>query len=143
MSPPPPPSSPQSASPPPETPQPSRQPLAATVGFCFWLVAAVLLIVGGMIAASASLPGLDTAVFRGTGVLTAVAGVAMAFLAGRSRSGDPRFRRAAIALSLAIVVVAAVTAKLGVVHILTVLGIILLIIGTILNALPRPRSEVD
>lgn len=111
--------------------------LVETIGFTFWLVAAVLLMVGGMIAASVSLPGVDTAVFRGVGVLIAIAGAGMAFLAGRSRSGDPRFRRAAIALSVAIVVIVALTARIGVVHILTLIGIVLLIAGTILNALPR------
>lgn len=130
------PTSPPSSSPP-------QRSLVATVGFCFWLVAAVLLMVGGMIAASVSLPGLDTVVFRGTGVLTALAGIGMAFLAGRSRGGDPRFRRAAIALSVAIVVIVALTARFGVVHILTLFGVILLIIGTILNALPKPRRDVD
>ncbi|MFN3003192.1 hypothetical protein [Mycolicibacterium wolinskyi] len=127
----------------PSSPPPPQRSLVTTVGFCFWLVAAVLLMVGGMIAASVSLPGLDTLVFRGTGVLTALAGIGMAFLAGRSRSGDPRFRRAAIALSLAIVVIVALTARFGVVHILTLFGVILLIIGTILNALPKPRRDVD
>ncbi|MBU8819239.1 hypothetical protein [Mycolicibacterium goodii] len=125
-----------------QSPLPPSEParaksLVETIGFTFWLVAAVLLMVGGMIAASVSLPGLDTPVFRGVGVLIAVAGAGMAFLAGRSRSGDPRFRRAAIALSVAIVVIVALTARLGVVHILTLIGIVLLIIGTILNALPR------
>lgn len=108
-----------------------------TIGVTFWLVAAVLLMVGGMIAASVSLPGVDTAVFRGVGVLIAIAGAGMAFLAGRSRGGDPRFRRAAIALSVAIVVIVALTARIGVVHVLTLIGIVLLVVGTILNALPR------
>lgn len=126
------------------TPPPAQpRSLVSTIGFCFWLVAAVLLMVGGMIAASVSLPGLDTVLYRGTGVLTAIAGVGMAFLAGRSRTGDPRFRGAAIGLSLAIVVIVAVTARFGVVHILTLFGVILLVIGTILSALPRLRRNVD
>ncbi|MDH6198753.1 peptidoglycan/LPS O-acetylase OafA/YrhL [Mycobacterium frederiksbergense] len=124
------------------SPAPKR-PLVATVGFFFWLVASVLLIVGGMIAASVSLPGLDTVLFRGTGVLTALAGLGMAFLAGRSRTGDPRYRRAAIALSLAIVVIVALIARFGLVHILTLLGLVLLVVGTGLNALPLRRGEID
>lgn len=98
------------------------------------MAAAVLLIVGGLLAAAVDLPGLNTTLFRGTGVLTALAGLAMAFLAGRSRTGDPRFRRAASALSLAIVMVVGLTAAFGVVHILTLLAVILLIVGTALNA---------
>ncbi|WKG04472.1 hypothetical protein QU592_05000 [Mycolicibacterium sp. HK-90] len=121
-------------------PAPNR-PRVATVGFCFWLVASVLLIAGGMIAASVSLPGVDTWLFRGIGVLTAVAGLAMAFLAGRARSGDPRFRRAAIALSVTIMVIVALTAQFGVVHKLTVLGVVLLLVGTGLSALPLRRGD--
>ncbi|WP_372448228.1 hypothetical protein [[Mycobacterium] fortunisiensis] len=113
----------------------------ATVGFGFWLVAAVLLVVGGMFAASVSLPGADPLLLRGGGVLTALAGFGMAYLAGRSRTGDPRFRRAAIALSLATMVIVALTARLGVVHILTVLGVLLLIVGTGLSALPQRRED--
>jgi peptidoglycan/LPS O-acetylase OafA/YrhL len=97
-------------------------------------VAAVLLMVGGMMAASAPTPG--TPASRGVGILIAVAGVGMAFMAGRSRNGDARFRRAAIALSGAVVVIVALTAPLGV-YIFTLIGVVLLIIGTILNALPR------
>ncbi|AKS30589.1 hypothetical protein [Mycolicibacterium goodii] len=125
-----------SQSPPPSEPARANS-VVTTLGFVCWLVAAVLLMVGGMIAASVSLPGLDTPLFRGVGVLIAIAGAGMAFLAGLSRGGDPRFRRAAMALSVAIVVIVALTARLGVVHILTLIGIVLLIVGTILNALPR------
>ena len=63
-------------------------------------------------------------VYRGGGVITALAGAGMAFLAGRSRSGDTRFRRAAVALSLAIVVLVALVAVLGgAVHVLTLLAV--------------------
>jgi Ca2+/Na+ antiporter len=88
----------------------------------------MLLIVGGLIAASVSLP----TVFRGAGVLTAIAGVGMAFLTGRTRRGDTRFRRAAVALSLAIVVFVALVAVFGVVHMLTLVAVIPLIAGTVL-----------
>lgn len=91
--------------------------------------------VGGMIAATADLSGLNTALFRGVGVLTVLGGAAMAYLAGRSRSGEPRFRRAAIALSLTLVVLIGLAAAVGgVVHILTLLGVLVLIIGAIVNA---------
>ena len=90
---------------------PSPRPRAVNAAFWCWVVAALLLMVGGLIAASASLPAL----FRGAGVISAIAGAGMAFLAGRSRAGDARFRRAGIALSLAIVVLVAVVAALGVV----------------------------
>ena len=82
---------------------PQSRPRVVTAAFWCWLVASILLIVGGLIAASVALPGI----YRGAGVITALAGAGMAFLAGRSRSGDTRYRRAAVALSLAIVVLVA------------------------------------
>ena len=60
----------------------------------------------------------------------------MAFLAGRTRSGDARFRRAALALSLTIVVLVALLAVFGVVHVLTLLAVIPLIAGTVLITRP-------
>lgn len=119
------------------------RPLTATIGFGCWLVAAVLLMVGGLLAASADLPSLNSVLFRGSGVLTALAGLGMAFLAGRSRTGDPRFRRAAIALSLAIVVLVGLTVAFGVVHIVTLFAVIVLVVGTILHALPTSRRTGD
>jgi hypothetical protein len=111
---------------------PSPRPGAVSAAFWCWLAAAVLLVVGGLIAASVGLPAL----YRGAGVLTAVAGVGMAFLAGRSRSGDDRFQRAAVALSLAIVVLVALLAVFGVVHILSLVAVIPLIVGTVLITRP-------
>jgi penicillin V acylase-like amidase (Ntn superfamily) len=106
---------------------PSPRARTVNAGFWCWLAAAVLLIVGGLIAASVDLPAL----YRGAGVLTAVAGAGMAFLAGRARSDD-RFRRAAAALSMALVVLVALLAVFGVVHILSLVGLIPLIAGTVL-----------
>lgn len=115
----------------------------AAVSFSCWLVGAVLLIVGGLIAASVSWPSAESTLFRGVGVLTALAGAGMAYLAGRSRSGDVRHRRAAIALSMAIVVVVGLMAalRLAPVHILTLLALIPLILGTGLSALPMRRAD--
>nr|WP_260936998.1 hypothetical protein [Mycolicibacterium llatzerense] len=52
---------------------------------------------------SLSLP----ASFRAIGGLLAVVGLALGFLAGRARRGDARFRRAATALAMAIVLLIA------------------------------------
>nr|WP_090341427.1 hypothetical protein [Mycolicibacterium malmesburyense]CRL71285.1 hypothetical protein CPGR_01919 [Mycolicibacterium malmesburyense] len=99
-----------------------------TAAFWCWVAAAVLLMLGGLIAASVNLPAL----FRGAGVLTVAAGVGMAFLAGRSRTADVRFRRAGVALALATVVFVALLSLLGVVHIVTVLAVLPLIAGAVL-----------
>ena len=77
-------------------------------------------------------------------MITALAGAGMAFLAGRTRSGDTRFRRAAVALSLTIVVVIALVSVLGgAVHVLTLLAVIPLIAGTVLMTRPSAASPAD
>jgi hypothetical protein len=116
---------------------PQPRPRVVTAAFWCWVAASLLLIVGGLIAASVALP----AVYRGVGVITVLAGVGMAFLAGRSRCGDSRFRRAAVALSLTIVVLVAAFAVFGVVHVLTLLAVIPLIVGTVL--MTRPAAAAD
>jgi hypothetical protein len=115
--------------------QPSARRLRATIAFSCWLAASVLLIVGGLIAATVSWPGAANTLYRGSGVLTVIVGAAMAYLAGRSRAGDPRFRRAAMTLALAAAAVIAVAAAFSIVpvHLLTLAGVILLIAGTALN----------
>jgi hypothetical protein len=115
---------------------PSPRPRAVSAAFWCWLGAAMLLIVGGLIAASVHLP----VIYRGAGIITVIAGAGMAFLAGRSRSGDNRFRRAAVAFSLAIVVLVALVSLFGVVHILTLIGVILLIVGTVLMTRPSTTA---
>lgn len=96
----------------------------------------MLLIVGGLIAAAASIPP----VFRGAGILTALAGAGLAYLSGRSRAGAARFRRAGIALSLTIVVLVAVVAAFGVVHILTLVSVLPLVIGTAIITRPAAAA---
>ena len=123
-------------------PAPLSRPRIVNAAFWCWLAGAVLLMVGGLIAASVNLPGL----YRGSGIITVLAGGGMAFLAGRSRGGDTRFRRAAVALSLSIVVLVALLTAFGVVHILTLLAVIPLIVGTALITRPgasssRPKDE--
>lgn len=115
---------------------PQSRPRVITAAFWCWVVASILLIVGGLIAASvAALP----MVYRGAGVITVLAGLGMAFLAGRTRSGDTRYRRAAVALSLALVVLLAIVSVFGVVHVLTLLAVLPLIAGTVL--ITRPAAS--
>lgn len=112
---------------------PSRR---ATIGFSCWLVGSVLLIAGGMLAVSAS-PPVNPMLYRGIGALTALAGLGMAFLAGRSRSDDPRYRRAAVALSLAIVVLVLLTGL----NVLVLVALLPLMVGTGVSALPLRRGD--
>ncbi len=104
------------------------RPGLVTAAFWCWVGAAVMLMVGGLLTASVNLP----TVFRAAGVVTAVVGAAMAFLAGRSRNGDSRFRRAAVALAAVSAAWVGLTAALGVVHLLTLLAILPLIAGAVL-----------
>ena len=117
---------------------PQSRPRAVTAAFWCWVAAAIMLIVGGLIAASVSaLP----AVYRGGGIITVLAGAGIAYLAGRSRKDDTRYRRAAIALSLVIVVLVAIASVLGfTVHVLTLLAVLPLIAGTVLITRPSAAS---
>jgi hypothetical protein len=115
---------------------PQSRPRVVTAAFWCWVAASIMLIVGGLIAASVSALPM---VYRGGGVITVLAGAGMAFLAGRTRSGDTRYRRAAVALSLAIVVLVALCAVVGVVHMLTLLAVLPLVAGTVL--ITRPAAS--
>jgi hypothetical protein len=81
---------------------PHPRPRVVEAAFWTWLAAAVLLVLGGLLIAtsSAHIP----AFFRGAGALFAVTGFALGFLAGRTRQGDKRFRRAAVAMTWALAV---------------------------------------
>lgn len=118
---------------------PQPRPRVVTAAFWCWAIASLLLIVGGLFAAFVPLP----AVYRGAGVLTALAGAAMAYLAGRGRDGDTRFRRAAIVLSLTVIVLVALSAILGVVHVLTLIAVLPLIAGTVLITRPAASSSAE
>jgi hypothetical protein len=118
---------------------PQSRPRVVTAAFWCWVVASILLIAGGLIAASVSALPM---VYRGGGLITAFAGAGLAFLAGRTRSGDTRYRRAAVALSLAIVVLVAIVSVLGgAVHVLTLLAVLPLIAGTVLITRPVASSS--
>lgn len=104
-------------------------PAPRTAAFWCWVVASAMLMAGGLIAASwQNVP----AVLRGAGVISAAAGAAVALLAGRSRGGDARYRRALIALSLTIVGLISISALAGIGNVLTLLAIVPLLAGTVL-----------
>ncbi len=84
----------------------SPRPRVVEVAFWLLVVAALALITTGLIVVFSSSP-IPT-FFRGAGILFAVAGAALAFVAGRTRGGDARFRSATIGLALALVILLAV-----------------------------------
>jgi len=115
---------------------PQSRPRVVTAAFWCWIAASFLLVLGGLIAASLNVP----VVFRGAGVIFALAGAALAFLAGRSRGGDTRFRRAALALALAVVVLIALAALFQLTNGITLLAVFPLVAGTVL--ITRPGASL-
>ncbi|BBY59187.1 hypothetical protein [Mycolicibacterium sarraceniae] len=81
------------------------RPRVVSMAFWCWLSAAILLLLGGLLTLFSH--GPVPVFFRGAGVLWIVSGALLSYLAGRARSGDTRFRRAAVALSIALAVLLA------------------------------------
>jgi hypothetical protein len=111
-----------------ESPSAAR-PRAVTIAYWCWMVAAVLLIVSGL--ASAMLGTPLPLIYQGAGIIVVLAGVGMAYVTGRIRTADPRFQRAGVALSMAIVLLVAVASVAGLVDRLAAIALLPLIAGTV------------
>jgi hypothetical protein len=86
------------------TETPSARPRSVTAAFWLWLASVVLLVFDGLVVLTYG-QYVGPAIFpRVSGGIVLVAGVALGYLAGRSRAGDWRYARAAVALSLGLVV---------------------------------------
>jgi len=110
------------------------RPRVVTAAYFLWAAAAVLLIANGLFFILES----GIRFYQAAGVLWVLAGIGLGFLAGRTRMGDARFRRAGVAFSFALVVLLAIFSVVS--HALGVLAImILLIIGAVL--LVRPSAQ--
>lgn len=127
------------------------RPRAVDVAFWLLVVGAVLLLAGGMLAATLGFDTLRSAAgssvsdqtirdylrfHRGAGVVCALAAVALAVLVVRTRAGDPRFRRATMGLGLAIIVLVGVIAVFFGTHIFALLSLLPIIVGTLLLSRP-------
>jgi hypothetical protein len=126
---------------------PSR-PRVVEIAFWALIGGAVMLIVGGLLAATVTFETARSAidsevsneslrsflvVQRGVGLGSVVAGAALAFVAGRARRGDPRFRRATVGLALAIaVVLVMLAAGAGVANLVTLLALVPIAVGAVL-----------
>jgi hypothetical protein len=135
--------------------QPLSRPRVVDVAFWLLAVGAVVLIGGGMLAATVSFDAargaIDSAVsdeqvrqylllYRGMGIGSVLSGVGLAFLAGRTRGGDARFRRATVGLGLAVTVLLAVLAvAFGITQPITLAAVLPIVAGVIL--LLRPASS--
>ncbi|WP_193044470.1 hypothetical protein [Mycolicibacterium baixiangningiae] len=129
------------------SPIPSR-PRVVEIAFWALVAGAVLLIVGGLLAATVTFETARSAmdpevtnekvrdyltVYRGMGIGAVLAGAGLAFVAGRARRGDAKFRRATVALALAIaVVLVMLAAGAGVGQPMTLLALLPIVVGTVL-----------
>lgn len=123
------------------------------VSAAIWVLVlgAVLLIVGGLMAATVSFDALRQAapptvsdedvrryglLYRGAGIVFAAAGVALAVMAARARRRSPRLRRAVMTLGLSIVVLLGLAAVFAGTHILALLSLLPIVAGTLLLSRP-------
>ncbi|BBY17884.1 hypothetical protein [Mycolicibacterium litorale] len=129
------------------SPTPSR-PRVVEIAFWTLVGGAVLLILGGLLAATVTFETARSAidsevsnekvrnylnVYRGMGIGSVLAGAGLAFVAGRARRGDPKFRRATVGLALAIaVVLLMLAAGAGVGQPMTLLALVPIAVGTVL-----------
>ncbi|MFC9787329.1 hypothetical protein [Rhodococcus sp. NPDC127528] len=95
--------------------EPTR-PRPVEIAYWLWLASAALLVLFGLLALTTSgsalretlaergadPAGVDALVLllRGSGVVSLVVGLAVGLMSGPTRAGDPRFRRAVVALSV-------------------------------------------
>lgn len=129
------------------------RPRAVTVAFWLLIVGAVLLLAGGLLAATLQFDTIRAAAspsvsdetlhnylrfHRGSGVVCGLAAVGLAVLAVPTRAGDPRFRRATMGLGLAIVLLVGLVAVFAGTHVLALLSLLPVIVGTLL--LSRPAA---
>lgn len=127
------------------------RPTAVSVAFWLMLAGAAMLLFGGLLTATVSFGTLRQAapasvsdqsvrdilrLYRGIGIVFTVAGAGLAMLVVRVGRGDPRSRRAAVALGLALVVVVGIAAVVGGTHVLVLLGLLPIIVGALLLSRP-------
>lgn len=134
------------------------RPRIVDVAFWFWVVSAAALFLNGLAGVTqrydavraAAKPALTDAdvrnlvtYFRAWGVLCIVLAVGIAFLAGRTRRGDKRYRRALIALSLVSVLGAIAMASSGSVGPLLLIAALSLIVANVLIIRPTAQEWFD
>lgn len=143
------------------TPFPPATPRPKAVDIAFWLLVAgaVLLVVNGLMAATL---GFETAraladpsvsdeqlhniinFQRGAGIFSAVIGVALGFLAGKARKGDPRFKRAAVAFAVAITVLVIGVAVLAkAIFVVALVAVLPIIAGAFMFTRPAVAAWFD
>lgn len=136
----------------------SRPRLVDAAFWCF-IGGAVIMIVGGLLAATATYDAARAAipaemsddrvrtyltVYRLTGIGAVLGAVALSFLAGRARRGDGRFRFALLGMAFALVAVVLLMAiGVGVAQPLILLGLLPVLVGAALMTRPAARAWYD
>lgn len=130
---------------------PQSRPAGVTAAFWLLVVGGVILAASGFLTATVSFSTLrevqppqvsDQSIHsvlklnRGLGILFGISGLSLVGLAVRARNRDVRARRGAMVLGLAIVVVVSVASVYGG-HVLALLSLLPIIVGTLL--LNRPN----
>ncbi|BBX66771.1 hypothetical protein [Mycolicibacterium psychrotolerans] len=139
-------------------PTDSRPRLVDAAFWCF-VGGAAIMIVGGLLAATATFDAARAAipsemsddrvrsyltVYRLTGIGAVLAAGALAFLAGRARRGDGRFRFALLGMAFALVAVVLLMAiGVGVAQPLILLGLLPVLVGAALMTRPAARAWYD
>ncbi|KMO76045.1 hypothetical protein [Mycolicibacterium obuense] len=140
-------------------PTPASRPRLVDAAFWCFMGGAVLMIVGGLMSATATFDAARLAipadvsdervrnyltVYRLIGVGSVVAAAALAFLAGKARGGDSRFRMATLGLAFAVVAVVLLLAVgLGVGQPLILVAALPVLVGAALMTRPSARAWYD
>jgi peptidoglycan/LPS O-acetylase OafA/YrhL len=119
---------------------PQSRPRAVTAAFWCWLVGSILLVLFGMLLALS--PNNAPTFVRGAGVLFVLAGLALAYFTGRTRTGHAGFRRAAVGLAFALVVLLVVFSLMGG-GLVWLLIMVLSIVGAVLVMRPSAQEWFD
>jgi hypothetical protein len=110
------------------TATPTDRPRTVTIAFWLWLVSVVAMVFDGLIVLTFHYP-VPVLFPRVSGGIIVAAGVVLGYLAGKSRLGDWRFARAAVALSMALVVFISVMLVTQILGLVLAPVVILLIIA--------------
>jgi heme A synthase len=136
---------------------PPTRPRAVNIAFWVSIAGAVLLVAGGLLGIFRTFGEFRTTfvtsvtddqvrqiltMHRATGVVYVIVGLVLALLAGRTRKGDTRFRRALVALSVLVVVLlaAAMVFLRIVLELPAVLAVIPIAIGATLFTRPSAAA---
>lgn len=111
------------------TATPADRPRTVTIAFWLWLVSVVLMVFYGLFVVTVRLHG-PAPFLRVSGAILIVSGLALGFLTGRIRIGNWRYARAAVALSMALVIFLSILLAIQMLGLLVAPVVLFLIIAS-------------